>query len=709
MSQLLTHQNWKSLFAYLKSKGKSIVLFDRENNIGYSANDILNLIDETKIFEDIKSINKITFSHIPQFSELIYLLAHLKYNKTLLLCHENDSYSISTHFEKTLNLTDQGGIFFKTSGTSGSPKYFYFTSEQILQTALIQKTYLNLTADETMGLTLPFYHVSGFMALVRGIMAGATMYLGPDLYQCVNHLSYVPTQIYKLINDQKLKKCSHKRTFLIGGQSLDETSKNFLSALGINILESFGATETLGFFALNEKVLPHIYFYLNKDKSPTLFGETLPNFYFQNSKMFLTQHHSLGITLNDIVHVYSKDEHWHLRFVSRGDLVFKSAGENINPLTIEESLSTIKRNEGVDILILPMAHHDYQLIPVALIISPTPLDNEKELALKKLITDTLKEQYSNFFLPKSFFFYVSSMHFEQKTGRSFYQKIMYQLFYQRILGLEIDYEEIESAKNITLTLHGFLGSTEEFKKLFNNINLEDHRLIHLVLPFHQLNSKDFESQVIFSSPEIYFSYLVHFIHTFLKTKNLTFFGYSMGGRILINLIPKLELNEKAQIILMSASLGLKTNQEKIQRLANDKNLIAQFQKIEEFLNFWYRQSLFGKDYDIEMEKRLSLDPQFLERKSFDLANLNKALQTFSIGNFQTSSELLIKLRENQKKILLPINLIVGELDQKYFNEYLELAKQHPNIFNLNVIKNTFHDPHRTDPTEIRTILKQILK
>jgi 2-succinyl-6-hydroxy-2,4-cyclohexadiene-1-carboxylate synthase len=209
-------------------------------------------------------------------------------------------------------------------------------------------------------------------------------------------------------------------------------------------------------------------------------------------------------------------------------------------------------------------------------------------------------------------------------------------------------------------LHGFLGSGSDWLPVARQLE-HDYCSILVDLPGHgeTVISADGNSNLFFPETVNALAELVH--HTVSAPCYLV--GYSMGGRIALSLVLRYpELFAKAVII--SASPGLKTEKERINRRASDEGIARKIEKnFEGFIQAWYDQPLFAtlKNHPLfhEIER---------ERKINNPENLAAALRLLGTGEQPSVWE---ELPENS----VPIQFFAGEKDLKF----VEIGRQMVNL------------------------------
>jgi 2-succinyl-6-hydroxy-2,4-cyclohexadiene-1-carboxylate synthase len=233
-------------------------------------------------------------------------------------------------------------------------------------------------------------------------------------------------------------------------------------------------------------------------------------------------------------------------------------------------------------------------------------------------------------------------------------------------------------------LHGFLGNSHEFdsitpllKDKFNCITLD----LNSATSFSLKNMADYVRESLKK----------------LNVQRAHFWGYSMGGRVLLELYrnyPEMCLS----LTLESTSLGLKDPHERNNRIKMDSdwaNLIST--NAELFLEKWYSQVLFSsfkkhKDYSLHMklrEKTLSSTHSQMIMEASPGANLDHY--------------------EVMESISVPTLALVGQNDEKYLQIWGKLIDQNPGVavsnnqtnkqmnIDLKTVENSGHVIHLENP------------
>ncbi|HEY9801668.1 MAG TPA: 2-succinyl-6-hydroxy-2,4-cyclohexadiene-1-carboxylate synthase [Leptolyngbyaceae cyanobacterium] len=251
-----------------------------------------------------------------------------------------------------------------------------------------------------------------------------------------------------------------------------------------------------------------------------------------------------------------------------------------------------------------------------------------------------------------------------------------------IKNYQFNYSLIKNShKPVILLLHGFMGNINEFDETIKLLG-DDFSYLTLDLPGHG------KTQV--SGGDEYYAMentaqgLINLLDE-LQISKCFLVGYSMGGRLALYLM--LYFPERFyQVVLESASPGLPTEAERLERVKRDgqisKKLARSLAKIDfaEFLLNWYNQPIFGnikyrREFETILESRSQNQP----------LELVKSLQFMGTGS---QPSLWGKLKDN----LVPLLLLVGEHDDKFIKINRRMLHVSP-IARLNIISNSAHNIH----------------
>ncbi len=216
-------------------------------------------------------------------------------------------------------------------------------------------------------------------------------------------------------------------------------------------------------------------------------------------------------------------------------------------------------------------------------------------------------------------------------------------------------------------LHGFLGSGSDWMPIARELQ-ENYCCVMIDLPghgealFHQtVNPDGFFEQTVDALAEL--------VRT-IASPPCFLVGYSMGGRIALALLLR-HPDLFAKAVIVSASPGLRTEKERIQRRESDEGVARKIEiNFEGFIKFWYEQPLFSTLKSHPLFKVIES-----ERKINDPHNLATSLRVLGTGRQPSFWELL---KENR----VPTSFFAGEKDERY----VEIGRQMVKLCTCSVLE-----------------------
>ena len=162
-------------------------------------------------------------------------------------CIEGDVDSCSDYHDP--------GIVVFTSGSTGEPKGILHSFEGLLASATSSNSATSFGRGDTWLLSLPLYHVSGLMILLRAIVAGAgieTIENGglDSLSQWLrsepkaNYISLVPEMFSRLLHSETVDVFRAFTCVFLGGGPVREELIRSSGSSGIRLFQGYGMTET---------------------------------------------------------------------------------------------------------------------------------------------------------------------------------------------------------------------------------------------------------------------------------------------------------------------------------------------------------------------------------------------------------------------------------------------------------------------------------
>ena len=154
----------------------------------------------------------------------------------------------------------QAAVVIGTSGSTGAPKEIFLSSHALVASARASNAFVGAKPGDTWSLLLPLTHVAAVNVFVRAFELGT---IPVDLrnhsgeYPRVDFTAIVPTQLFRALNGDHdlLKHLQGAKKVLVGGAALPQALQNQAAAAGINIVTTYGMSETSGGCVYNGEVL----------------------------------------------------------------------------------------------------------------------------------------------------------------------------------------------------------------------------------------------------------------------------------------------------------------------------------------------------------------------------------------------------------------------------------------------------------------------
>ena len=219
-----------------------------------------------------------------------------------------------------------------TSGSTGTPKEIALTASALTASATASNKFLKAAKGDTWSLLLPLTHIAGINVLVRAMQLESTpldLRNHVGAYPHADFTAIVPTQLFNALNENSelLKHLQGARAVLVGGASLSPELRAQGIAAGINIVMTYGMSETSGGCVYNGVPLEGVQVAISDAGFIKVSGPVLAsNLDLDAQNWFVTS--DRGELVDG-----------HLIVLGRGDDVIISGGENISLIEIENAIS----------------------------------------------------------------------------------------------------------------------------------------------------------------------------------------------------------------------------------------------------------------------------------------------------------------------------------------------------------------------------------
>ena len=270
-----------------------------------------------------------------------------------------------------------------TSGSTGTPKEIAITSAALIASATASNKFLKASKSNIWSLLLPLTHIAGINVLVRAMQLESTpldLRNHVGAYPHADFTAIVPTQLFNALNENSelLKHLQGAKAVLVGGASLSPELRAQGIAAGINIVMTYGMSETSGGCVYDGVALDGVAFEITSDGRIKISGPVLAEVERENG-WFVT---------NDLGKIVDGK----LQIIGRTDDVIISGGENISLKAIEEQIN----REFPDLLVAAFSTPDNkwgQALHIAV--------QSQDENIKSEISEALIKSIGNHAKPKS--------------------------------------------------------------------------------------------------------------------------------------------------------------------------------------------------------------------------------------------------------------------------------------------------------------------
>ena len=229
-------------------------------------------------------------------------------------------------------------VVVSTTGSSGTSKEEGLSASALLSSARASNLFLQAKPGQQWSLFLPLTHIAAVNVIIRSMELGT---LPVDLrqhegeYPKVDFTSIVPTQLFRALNgdDRLLRHLQKAHAVLVGGAALSATLRKQAEKFEINIVETYGMTETSGGCIYNGLAIEGVEYSLNEKGLVRIRGSVMSQTYLNAPELYKLE--DGWFVTNDLGEV--KDGK--LQILGRADDVIISGGENISLTGIEATLS----------------------------------------------------------------------------------------------------------------------------------------------------------------------------------------------------------------------------------------------------------------------------------------------------------------------------------------------------------------------------------
>ncbi len=334
------------------------------------------------------------------------------------------------------NLDRPATVLF-TSGSSGEAKACVHSFRNHLCAAVGAVAHTDLCKGDRWLLSLPLYHIGGLAVLFRVMTAGAARRFQQDSLEetlqsrNVTHLSLVPTQLYRLLqNPAVVPRLRRLKTILLGGAAVPEPLIRRAFAERLPIMVGYGSTETASMHTATRRgdTLEHL----------LTSGRPLPmrelkisgdgEICVRSDALFIGYLGENGLerptadgwfATGDLGFV---DDDGYLHVTGRRDNRFIAGGENIHPEEVERCL--LELADVAEALVVPVADEEFGSLPVAFIRTASGRP------ARQLDLSPLRSRLPGYKIPRRLFDWPAANEGTLKTSRKRLQELAQRLWDQ---------------------------------------------------------------------------------------------------------------------------------------------------------------------------------------------------------------------------------------------------------------------------------------
>jgi O-succinylbenzoic acid--CoA ligase len=285
-----------------------------------------------------------------------------------------------------INQGGAGQVIIETTGSSGIRKRVLLSTGAIETSAELSNSQIGAAPGDIWSLLLPINHIAGVNVLARAIKLDSKV-VGVD--ETADYTAIVPTQLHRaLFGDKKLLEHLQKcKSVLVGGSPASKTLLELATKAGINVITTYGMTETSGGCIYNNRALPGVSVEADETGRLMIKGPILANGYENNQELWNENFKDEWFLTNDLGTIKDNE----VQVIGRSDDVVLSGGENVSLIAIENELAA----NFPDVNFLATSITDSEWGQKICLISDIEIDQLQ-------VSQLLKEKLGKQFVPKDF-------------------------------------------------------------------------------------------------------------------------------------------------------------------------------------------------------------------------------------------------------------------------------------------------------------------
>ena len=275
-----------------------------------------------------------------------------------------------------------------TTGSSGLAKEVGLSAAGLLTSAKASNNYLGAEFGATWSLLLPLNHIAGINVLIRCLELGTiptNLLEYEGKFPRADYTSIVPTQLYRALNGDEnlLQHLQGANAVLVGGASLTPILREQAIAAEINVVETYGSTETSGGCIYNGEPLECVEVEIREDSRIAIKGAHLAHSYL-NTDIELIDDNGWYLTSDS-----GEMRDGKVSIKGRIDDVVLTGGENVSLTQIEKVLS--EEYPKLQIAAFAVSSPEWgQAIHIAIVGADSSIDSQIQEVLEERISPAAK-------------------------------------------------------------------------------------------------------------------------------------------------------------------------------------------------------------------------------------------------------------------------------------------------------------------------------
>ena len=236
---------------------------------------------------------------------------------------------------------DRVALVVNTSGSTGIAKEVGLSASALLESAKSANKFVGAKPGQIWSLLLPLTHIAGINVLARSLELGTVPIDAREVtgkYPFADFTAVVPTQLFRALNGDSdlLEHLISAKAVLVGGAALSAELREASRNAGINVIETYGMTETSGGCIYNGTPLDGTEYEIDDLGVISISSKSLATTYLNDPKSWDEKIRNGYFVTTDLGYI----EDGKLFVTGRSDDLIISGGENISLAEVERILST---------------------------------------------------------------------------------------------------------------------------------------------------------------------------------------------------------------------------------------------------------------------------------------------------------------------------------------------------------------------------------